>query len=197
MSIQSPISPAHSAVPADAPDYEEWPSGAFWSLDRGATHQVKRIRVKPRGQLSLRNIAVGGKKDTRQWSNAVNIDRETLGSGWQGHCFPAQRPTPNAQRGKSNRSCISATSTMQTMYSRQMPANILSSVMAFVLAGTTGKVYAAKSRARVKLGQFPEVLGGGGRCKRVFTQRPAQLQTIEAQDTLQVYKPNRFCEEGA
>ena len=42
-----------SAVPADAPTHEKRPWGAFWSLDRGAAHQVKRIRVDPRGQLSL------------------------------------------------------------------------------------------------------------------------------------------------
>jgi mannose-1-phosphate guanylyltransferase/mannose-6-phosphate isomerase len=53
MSIQSPVAPAASAVPTDAPAYEERPWGAFWSLDRGEIHQVKRIRVKPRGQLSL------------------------------------------------------------------------------------------------------------------------------------------------
>jgi len=53
MSMQSPVAHAASAVPTDAPAYEERPWGAFWSLDRGAVHQVKRIRVKPRGQLSL------------------------------------------------------------------------------------------------------------------------------------------------
>lgn len=52
MTIHSAIT-ATSAVPADAPHYEERPWGAFWSLDRGATHQVKRIRVKPKGRLSL------------------------------------------------------------------------------------------------------------------------------------------------
>lgn len=52
MNVQSPTA-NFSAVPADAPEYEERPWGAFWSLDRGAAHQVKRIRVKPRGQLSL------------------------------------------------------------------------------------------------------------------------------------------------
>ena len=52
MTIHSAITVA-SAVPADAPHYEERPWGAFWSLDRGATHQVKRIRVKPKGRLSL------------------------------------------------------------------------------------------------------------------------------------------------
>ncbi len=52
MTIHSAITTA-SAVPADAPLYEERPWGAFWSLDRGATHQVKRIRVKPKGRLSL------------------------------------------------------------------------------------------------------------------------------------------------
>ena len=44
---------AASAVPADAPAHEVRPWGAFWSLDRGAAHQVKRIRVNPHGQLSL------------------------------------------------------------------------------------------------------------------------------------------------
>jgi mannose-6-phosphate isomerase-like protein (cupin superfamily) len=53
MTIQSLITPAPSAVPADAPLYEERPWGAFWSLDRGAAHQVKRIRVNPMGRLSL------------------------------------------------------------------------------------------------------------------------------------------------
>lgn len=53
MTFQSTVRPAPSAVPADAPTYEERPWGAFWSLDRGAAHQVKRIRVKPRGKLSL------------------------------------------------------------------------------------------------------------------------------------------------
>jgi len=42
-----------SAVPADAPTFEERPWGAFWSLDRGAQHQVKRILVNPGGRLSL------------------------------------------------------------------------------------------------------------------------------------------------
>lgn len=42
-----------SAVPADAPMHEERPWGAFWSLDRGAAHQVKRILVHPQGRLSL------------------------------------------------------------------------------------------------------------------------------------------------
>jgi len=42
-----------SAVPADAPFHEVRPWGAFWSLDRGAAYQVKRIRVNPLGQLSL------------------------------------------------------------------------------------------------------------------------------------------------
>lgn len=53
MTLQSLISSGSSAVPADAPLYEERPWGAFWSLDRGAAHQVKRIRVKPKGRLSL------------------------------------------------------------------------------------------------------------------------------------------------
>lgn len=53
MTLQSLITPAPSAVPEDAPLYEERPWGAFWSLDRGAAHQVKRIRVKPKGRLSL------------------------------------------------------------------------------------------------------------------------------------------------
>lgn len=42
-----------SAVPADAPMFEERPWGAFWSLDRGPAHQVKRILVNPKGRLSL------------------------------------------------------------------------------------------------------------------------------------------------
>jgi mannose-6-phosphate isomerase-like protein (cupin superfamily) len=33
--------------------HEERPWGAFWSLDRGAAHQVKRILVHPGGRLSL------------------------------------------------------------------------------------------------------------------------------------------------
>lgn len=53
MSIHTNISSAVSAVPDNAPLYEERPWGAFWSLDRGATHQVKRIRVSPNGRLSL------------------------------------------------------------------------------------------------------------------------------------------------
>ena len=53
MSLHSLITPATSAVPADAPLYEERPWGAFWSLDRGVGHQVKRIRVHPKGRLSL------------------------------------------------------------------------------------------------------------------------------------------------
>jgi mannose-6-phosphate isomerase-like protein (cupin superfamily) len=53
MTKHNQISLPASAVPADAPTHEQRPWGAFWSLDRGATHQVKRIRVKPRGQLSL------------------------------------------------------------------------------------------------------------------------------------------------
>lgn len=53
MSIYSTITRATSAVPADAPLYEDRPWGAFWSLDRGAAHQVKRIRVNPKGRLSL------------------------------------------------------------------------------------------------------------------------------------------------
>lgn len=53
MTLHSRLQPAPSAVPADAPLYEERPWGAFWSLDRGAAHQVKRIRVNPKGRLSL------------------------------------------------------------------------------------------------------------------------------------------------
>jgi mannose-6-phosphate isomerase-like protein (cupin superfamily) len=53
MTIQSPLAVAASAVPADAPAHEERPWGAFWSLDRGLAHQVKRIRVVPGGRLSL------------------------------------------------------------------------------------------------------------------------------------------------
>jgi mannose-6-phosphate isomerase len=53
MSIHANIAPIVSAVPADAPVYEERPWGAFWSLDRGAAHQVKRILVHPKGRLSL------------------------------------------------------------------------------------------------------------------------------------------------
>lgn len=53
MSIHSVPTHAASAVPAHAPLYEDRPWGAFWSLDRGAGHQVKRIRVNPKGRLSL------------------------------------------------------------------------------------------------------------------------------------------------
>ncbi|TGD61306.1 cupin domain-containing protein [Tabrizicola sp. WMC-M-20] len=53
MSVLAKITPTVSAVPADAPVYEERPWGAFWSLDRGAAHQVKRILVYPKGRLSL------------------------------------------------------------------------------------------------------------------------------------------------
>lgn len=53
MSVFTNITPTVSAVPADAPLYEERPWGAFWSLDRGPAHQVKRILVNPKGRLSL------------------------------------------------------------------------------------------------------------------------------------------------
>lgn len=53
MSIHTNIPAIVSAVPANAPLYEERPWGAFWSLDRGAAHQVKRILVQPKGRLSL------------------------------------------------------------------------------------------------------------------------------------------------
>lgn len=53
MSIPSRLTPVTSAVPADAPMYDERPWGAFWSLDRGTSHQVKRILVHPGGRLSL------------------------------------------------------------------------------------------------------------------------------------------------
>lgn len=53
MTVQSMITPAPSAVPSDAPTYEQRPWGAFWSLDRGTAHQVKRILVQPGGRLSL------------------------------------------------------------------------------------------------------------------------------------------------
>ncbi|MCO6177015.1 phosphomannose isomerase type II C-terminal cupin domain [Ciceribacter sp. RN22] len=53
MTIHSIIPANASAVPADAPLHEERPWGAFWSLDRGTAHQVKRIRVNPKGRLSL------------------------------------------------------------------------------------------------------------------------------------------------
>jgi mannose-6-phosphate isomerase-like protein (cupin superfamily) len=53
MTIHTPATAVASAVPADAALYEERPWGAFWSLDRGAGHQVKRIRVAPGGRLSL------------------------------------------------------------------------------------------------------------------------------------------------
>jgi len=43
----------HSAVPASQPVHETRPWGAFWSLDRGPAHQVKRIEVRPGGRLSL------------------------------------------------------------------------------------------------------------------------------------------------
>ncbi len=50
----SPVSqPADAAIPATTVIYEQRPWGAFWSLDRGASHQVKRILVEPRGRLSL------------------------------------------------------------------------------------------------------------------------------------------------
>ncbi len=53
MTLHAPLLAAPSAVPADAPLHENRPWGAFWSLDRGAAHQVKRIRVNPKGRLSL------------------------------------------------------------------------------------------------------------------------------------------------
>ena len=53
MTVHSIIAAAASAVPADAPCHEQRPWGAFWSLDRGAAHQVKRILVRPGGRLSL------------------------------------------------------------------------------------------------------------------------------------------------
>lgn len=53
MTVHQPPTHAASAVPEDAPAFEERPWGAFWSLDRGLQHQVKRIRVKPKGRLSL------------------------------------------------------------------------------------------------------------------------------------------------
>lgn len=53
MSVHATITQIVSAVPADAPVYEERPWGAFWSIDRGAAHQVKRILVHPEGRLSL------------------------------------------------------------------------------------------------------------------------------------------------
>ena len=53
MILHAALSRASSAVPADAPLYEQHPWGAFWSLDQGAAHQVKRIRVNPKGRLSL------------------------------------------------------------------------------------------------------------------------------------------------
>ena len=44
-------------------------------------------------------------------------------------------------------------------------------------------------RCRANLGQFPEVLGGGGECKLVFhPQRPPQPQTAQAEDALQMCK---------
>lgn len=53
MSIHTPTLTATCAVPADQPTHEQRPWGAFWSLDRGAEHQVKRILVTPGGRLSL------------------------------------------------------------------------------------------------------------------------------------------------
>lgn len=53
MTLHTPITAPASAVPADAPTFEERPWGAFWSLDRGAAHQVKRMLVHPKGRLSL------------------------------------------------------------------------------------------------------------------------------------------------
>lgn len=53
MTLHTTIAAPVSAVPADAPVYEQRPWGAFWSLDRGAAHQVKRILVNPKGRLSL------------------------------------------------------------------------------------------------------------------------------------------------
>ena len=53
MTLHTTIAAPVSAVPANAPVYEQRPWGAFWSLDRGAAHQVKRILVNPKGRLSL------------------------------------------------------------------------------------------------------------------------------------------------
>lgn len=48
-----PTPRAQPAIAAATVYYEERPWGAFWSLDRGAAHQVKRIMVEPHGRLSL------------------------------------------------------------------------------------------------------------------------------------------------
>lgn len=65
----------------------------FAQMDLRARHSENQVATETEAEESLdRRFAVGRKEDTRQRSDAFNIDRKTVGNGWQGNRCPAHRP---------------------------------------------------------------------------------------------------------